>query len=78
MSYRKAINDKCKDCIFDPSNKHGTWRQQVYLCTVSSCPLWPIRPHPSTQNAIIQADEYAKTVFLSDEKISNDLKQMHS
>jgi hypothetical protein len=44
MSRTKAINDKCKDCIYD-SHAPGTWREQVELCTSEkSCPLWPYRP----------------------------------
>lgn len=43
MSLRRAINDKCKDCIYDPAS-NGTWRQQVSLCCVKSCPLWGLRP----------------------------------
>lgn len=44
-SLRKAINDKCKECIYDPGVKgNGTWRQQVEACTGFSCPLWPVRP----------------------------------
>lgn len=43
VSLRKAINDKCRDCIFDELSP-GRWRQQVSACSVSSCPLWPVRP----------------------------------
>ena len=44
MSRTAAINEKCKDCIYDPAVK-GTWREQVELCTsVKSCALWPYRP----------------------------------
>lgn len=43
MSLRKAINAKCKDCIYDPVAP-GTWRQQVTLCAVTTCPLWDVRP----------------------------------
>ena len=43
MSYRQAINDKCKSCIYDDVAP-GTWRQQVTLCAVGDCPLWPYRP----------------------------------
>lgn len=42
-SFRKAVNEKCKDCIYDPAWV-GTWRQQVQLCTVKSCPLYALRP----------------------------------
>ena len=43
-SLRKAIDAKCKDCIHDPLSGLGAWREQVQLCTVTSCPLWPVRP----------------------------------
>jgi len=43
LSLRKAIDDKCKSCIYDPLAA-GTWRQQVTLCSVTSCPLFPVRP----------------------------------
>lgn len=46
MSLRKAINDKCKDCIYDPK-AGGTWRQQVEECTCIRCPLYPVRPKSS-------------------------------
>ena len=42
MSLRKAINQMCKSCIHDPLSA-GTWRQQVFLCSVKSCPLWELR-----------------------------------
>lgn len=43
MGLRQAINDKCKDCNYDPLDK-GTWRQQVESCTFKGCPLWEYRP----------------------------------
>lgn len=42
VSLRKAIDMKCKSCIYDPLDK-GTWRSQVASCTVSACPLWEAR-----------------------------------
>ena len=42
-SLRKCINDNCKNCIYDPKSA-GTWRQQVALCSVTSCALYPVRP----------------------------------
>lgn len=45
MSLRKAINDKCRECVFDPLGR-GTWREQVFMCAVPSCPLYPVRPRP--------------------------------
>lgn len=43
MSLRKAINDKCKDCIYDEYGV-GNWRQQVTACTSPDCALYPVRP----------------------------------
>lgn len=44
MSRTKAINEKCKDCIYDPACP-GTWREQVEKCTSEGrCALWPYRP----------------------------------
>lgn len=43
MSLRKAINLKCKDCIYDPTEP-GSWVQQVEGCEIRSCSLWPVRP----------------------------------
>lgn len=44
MSLRKAIDEKCKDCIFDSKSGFGNWRQQVQGCPAVDCPLWPVRP----------------------------------
>lgn len=43
LSLRKAINDMCKSCIYDEFGQ-GNWRQQVTACTVTTCPLYPVRP----------------------------------
>jgi hypothetical protein len=44
MSRTKAINEKCKDCIYDHAAP-GSWRAQVEACTSeTSCALWPYRP----------------------------------
>ena len=43
MSLRKAVNDKCKECIYDPKSQ-GTWRKQVEDCTSRLCPLYSERP----------------------------------
>ena len=45
-SLRRAIDAKCRDCIYDPSNG-GTCREQVGACTSVSCPLWPVRTLPT-------------------------------
>jgi hypothetical protein len=46
---RWAINEKCKDCIYDPLDK-GNWRQQVQACTSVDCSLYPYRPVSSAKN----------------------------
>lgn len=60
MSLRKAINTKCKECIYDENGK-GTWRQQVEACTAYECPLYPVRPVSSTAK-----DEDEKPLAQSD------------
>ena len=44
MSLRKAVNAKCRECIYDPNSGQGTWRKQVEDCTSPLCPLFPYRP----------------------------------
>ena len=52
-SLRKAINDKCKDCSYDPYDK-GTWRQQVEACNITDCSLWPLRPKSNPKKDILR------------------------
>lgn len=47
MSLRRAINEKCKNCTYDDLAP-GTWRQQVTICSVFSCPLRNCRPKASS------------------------------
>lgn len=42
-SLKKCIEEKCKDCTYDHAAP-GTWREQVELCRVKKCALWPVRP----------------------------------
>ena len=49
-SLRKAIDAKCKDCIYDPYDK-GNWRDQGYACTSGNCPLFDVRPVPGGKSA---------------------------
>lgn len=44
MTRRTAINDKCRECIYDPIGGSGNWRQQITACTSTTCPLFPFRP----------------------------------
>ncbi len=43
VSWRNAVNEKCKDCIYDEYGE-GTWKAQVEACTMPDCPLYTIRP----------------------------------
>lgn len=43
MSLRKAIDEKCRDCIYD-KGAPGTWRQQVAACAITTCSLHEYRP----------------------------------
>lgn len=47
MGLRSAINEKCRDCIYDKCAP-GNWRQQVTACRITSCSLHEYRP---TSNA---------------------------
>lgn len=48
-SFRERINNKCKECIYDPQAM-GTWRKQVENCSSPNCQLYAVRPVPLTQN----------------------------
>jgi hypothetical protein len=56
MSRTKALNEKCKQCIYDPEFG-GTWREQVENCTTSSCPIWQHRPKTSATIAIVRKNK---------------------
>lgn len=60
MSLRKAINDKCRECIYDERGG-GTWRQQVEACTAFKCPLYPVRPVSATQKDEAESESTEKT-----------------
>lgn len=51
MSMRKAINEMCRQYIYDPMGGNGNWRQQVTKCTSPGCPLYELRPqtNPKTK-----------------------------
>jgi hypothetical protein len=58
-SLRKAIDAKCKECIYDPC-QNGTWRQQVEACTSPSCPLFSVRPLPIANNSSNLVEKYGE------------------
>ena len=45
---RGKINAFCCHCIYDPYSD-GTWLKQVKNCTSSHCPLFTVRPVPSSK-----------------------------
>ena len=54
---RKCINDMCISCIYD-QEAAGTWRQQITLCTVLGCALYPRRPMTKAPIPEIVLDYY--------------------
>jgi hypothetical protein len=40
---RARINAHCVSCVYDEKIP-GSWKRQVTECTVTSCPIWDIRP----------------------------------
>lgn len=53
MSRRAAIDAQCKACVYDKNvSGQGSWRKQVQNCTVTACPLYEVRPVPTTSNLI--------------------------
>ncbi len=63
MSLRKAIDGKCRECIYDPLAA-GSWLKQVEECVSTDCSLYPTRPlttlgkvERSRQNALKKRDK---------------------
>lgn len=46
-SRKRAIEQHCKECIYDQKGGTGTWREQTQNCTATQCALWPFRPKPT-------------------------------
>lgn len=46
MTRQSAIDQACKNCIYDPNGGAGTWKEQVAACTAQQCPLFCYRPRP--------------------------------
>lgn len=63
MSLRKAIDEKCKDCIYDPKSGLGQWRQQVQACTAVDCPLWTVRPKSYQTDKIKELQQEGKRMM---------------
>ena len=43
-SLRAAIDQHCKNCLYDPGRGNGAWREQIDRCTSTNCAIWPVRP----------------------------------
>ena len=43
LSYKEAIAEKCRDCIYDDKH-YGGIAQQVATCLQTSCSLHSVRP----------------------------------
>ena len=51
MTRQQAINEKCKECNYDPEAE-GTWKTQTEACDLTDCGLWPYRPKPRRKNSL--------------------------
>lgn len=56
-SYRKQVNEFCKQCIYDKTDE-GTWREQVQRCTAKDCPLFNLRPLTTGEKHVWQLDHH--------------------
>ena len=57
MSLRKAINAKCKQCVYDPMDV-GTAAQQIAACICRDCPLHKVRPITTKQLPLSLLEAY--------------------
>jgi len=48
--FKGKIRAFCCQCIYDPYQE-GTWLKQVENCTSTHCPLFSVRPKPSSKEA---------------------------
>lgn len=71
-SLRQAINDKCKECIYD-SRAEGTWRQQVKNCTSPGCKLYEVRPMPHSVNNEVNLKEKSSELVQKEEQLALSL-----
>ena len=55
-SLRKAIDQHCKSCGYDPLSGLGGWRQQITECPCTSCQLYSVRPRIKQKQPLSQQD----------------------
>ena len=70
-SLKKCIEAKCKDCTYD-EKAPGTWREQVELCRVTKCALWPVRP---VTVATLNANRKLKTIGVDIDALVDGLEE---
>jgi hypothetical protein len=51
-SLRAAIDQHCKNCLYDPGRGNGAWREQIDRCSSTNCALWPVRPRSDSQRLL--------------------------
>lgn len=69
QSLRLAINGKCWDCQGGDADPNP--RERIRSCEISTCSLWPVRPHrggrggeDSSDSAIVVVEESEEEVIL--------------
>ena len=72
LSPRQRIALYCKGCGSDPAAP-GSWRQQIGLCPMPQCALWPERPLP-TKACPVTPDLLVKYGIKSGDPALEDLK----
>jgi hypothetical protein len=70
LSLRKAIDQHCKQCVYDKMCP-GTWRQQTTLCAIEKCPLWPVRPKTSSPIPLSVLSSYGPENRLFQRSVDN-------
>jgi len=68
-SLRAAINQHCRNCLYDKVSGIGSWRQQVEACSAKTCALYSVRPKstgciPESVNALENSELGENTPFL--------------
>ena len=68
---KQAIDEKCKDCIYD-SLGGGTWKEQTENCPDNTCSLYSFRPLTNATLTKIREEKYIN--MSPEEKEKADLK----
>lgn len=57
-SFRLAINAKCADCEGCTADRiEPGFRQRIRTCTITKCPLWPLRPYQDKDGDVAESEE---------------------